>query len=333
MILVVFGHVLLYGYGTIPVASFQNLFVLFRMPLFFFVSGFLFYKRYEKNPHPCHTMNMTFLLGKMRVQLVPTAFFLLLNVWLFDASLYETVVTSNKGGYWFTITLFEFFLSYILVQSIMGLRIGRYFVWILGVIYILIGMEPFCDIIGRMGLDFDMLSCIKLRYFVFFCFGTLFREHFSRIEKVFNSSLWMSVSVVTTFLVCFYLYKFGVNRGVERAVLGGIAGLGGILVVFCFFYRYQKTFEQNTRLGGFLQYVGKRTLDVYLLHYFFIPRNLGFMNDWFNLYPNPSMEFIVSVVLALVTIVLCLVTSNVIRLSPFLAHWLFGVKYEVHEKK
>ena len=42
--------------------------------------------------------------------------------------------------------------------------------------------------------------------------------------------------------------------------------------------------------------------------------------------PMPALEFVFSLIIALIVIAFCLLISNVIRLSPTLAHWLFGVK-------
>lgn len=49
MILVVFAHIINYGYHITDAKAetmdtFNNLFIRFRMPLFFFISGFVLYK-------------------------------------------------------------------------------------------------------------------------------------------------------------------------------------------------------------------------------------------------------------------------------------------------
>ena len=40
----------------------------------------------------------------------------------------------------------------------------------------------------------------------------------------------------------------------------------------------------------------------------------------------PILEFAASAIIAILIIAACLLVSNIIRLSPFLAHWLFGAK-------
>ncbi|MBR4828594.1 MAG: hypothetical protein IKZ92_02175 [Muribaculaceae bacterium] len=76
--------------------------------------------------------------------------------------------------------------------------------------------------------------------------------------------------------------------------------------------------------------MGRRTLDIYLIHYFFLPLNLTFVTV-FKDHPMPIIEAFVSSLIAIIIIAACLLVSNIIRLSPFLAHWLFGAKRELQK--
>ena len=74
MLLVVLGHVVVAP--TLPIVkpdtfSMTYLFLLFRMPLFFTISGYFAYKLYDWNWNEYGSA----LLKKARVQLIPTAFF------------------------------------------------------------------------------------------------------------------------------------------------------------------------------------------------------------------------------------------------------------------
>jgi fucose 4-O-acetylase-like acetyltransferase len=87
--------------------------ILFRMPLFFFVSGFLAYKASQV----WNLRNLgTLVLKKLRVQLIPTAVFFLLAIALlyknFWPSVEEELMSPLKGGYWFTVALLWMFLIY-----------------------------------------------------------------------------------------------------------------------------------------------------------------------------------------------------------------------------
>lgn len=108
-----------------------------------------------------------------------------------------------------------------------------------------------------------------------------------------------------------------------------ISGACGSIIVFTFFRMYKDSFTRNTQMGSWLQCIGKRTLDVYLLHYFFLPRNLEIIGQFFKTNSNPSIEFLVSLLIAIWVVFLCIVISKVIRLSGFLERYLFGVKPKI----
>lgn len=75
-----------------------------------------------------------------------------------------------------------------------------------------------------------------------------------------------------------------------------------------------------------MQYVGKRTLDIYMIHYFLLPFRLDMMGQWFTNNPNPAIEFFITTAIAAMVIALSMVIGNIIRLSPTLSHYLLGGK-------
>ena len=114
MLLVVTNHVYDMSFETNPKYSmFMSLCLLFRMPLFFFISGFLAYKP-TFAWQPGETVA---LVGKkFRVQVVPTLVFMTAFIALSTKpfwSFMETAWTNSlKAGYWFTLVLLEMFLIY-----------------------------------------------------------------------------------------------------------------------------------------------------------------------------------------------------------------------------
>ena len=114
MILVVSNHVALKSFGMqIRWSAALQFFLLFRMPLFFFISGFLAYKASRVwNAKTLRELS----LKKMRVQLIPTIVFFLLFLAIipttpFEASLAEALASSMKAGYWFTLVLLYMLLT------------------------------------------------------------------------------------------------------------------------------------------------------------------------------------------------------------------------------
>lgn len=77
-------------------------------------------------------------------------------------------------------------------------------------------------------------------------------------------------------------------------------------------------------MGSMLQYIGRRTLDIYLLHFFFLP-NLPAVGLFFKANRhNFVMDTSLSVLIAILVIIFCIIASNILRISPFFRKYLFG---------
>ena len=109
MILVVYSHICHFCLGD-SLLGFNATFFLFRLPCFFFISGWLF-------EPVCHHPFRQMVRKKFMVQIVPTFIFLLL---LAPPPEFFHQLGALKGGYWFTFVLFEFFILYMVI-----IRLGR----------------------------------------------------------------------------------------------------------------------------------------------------------------------------------------------------------------
>ena len=99
-----------------------------------------------------------------------------------------------------------------------------------------------------------------------------------------------------------------------------------MLIVLMFFRHYQSHFTHDKVIGRGLQYIGTRTLDIYLLHFILLPK-LPQIGEWLNANrPNFVVDIVLAVTVALVVIAFCLLISNVLRVSPVLKEYLFGRK-------
>ena len=312
MILVVYSHVCGFCLGDTRM-GFNDVFFLFRLPCFFLISGWLFLPS-ENQPFWQVTRH------KLMVQIVPTVIFLLL---LAPPPLFFSRLGATKGGYWFTFALFEFFMLYLL-----SARLGRRWSAILAV---MISVAAFCydacyhrllpasgptrwvtDILG-------LLSFTTWRYYLFFYIGTLVRRHFHSFQQWTDrpTVIAMAVAGFTAIALLPHTESIALSYIVFAA-----GGLFGFTVVFTLFRKFYPDRPSA------LTFVGRRTLDIYLLHYFFLPRFLSHYGTQLRVYDSRLFELIVGLAVALAVVGICLAVSYVIRLSPFLGHYLFGAKYE-----
>jgi fucose 4-O-acetylase-like acetyltransferase len=369
MILVVYSHVCNFCLGDRNMA-FNDVLFLFRLPCFFFISGWLFqgtWGRVTQGTVPRvnsvadntgtvpHVTVWSIIKHKFMVQIVPTLIFLF---FLSPPPAYFHQFGAFKGGYWFTFALFYFFVIYMLMSWSFRHRQGRRSDIIMLLLTLAISMSAYWYDINyhRLQLSFAMphsqrenfhlsiftfqlvadtlglLSFVVWRYYLFFFLGTLARKYFPQFLKLTSNGKIMAL-IVICFLVISQIPQSDIFlREYFKFSIGGILGMTMIFALFRYLYTSSlSSFSHYTSAiihptSAFLKFVGTRTLDIYLLHYFFLP-------EFLLPHATPLLATIPSILLpliillaALVVVFLCLATSYLLRLSPFLGRYLFGAK-------
>lgn len=323
MLLVVFAHIETFSFdyaSTGKITFLGEMFQLFRMPLFFFVSGFIAYKaQVDWNIRYCKDL----IKKKFRVQFISTAIIGLAYTYLIlNKGPLDFFASSSKYGYWFTIVLLEMFLIYYLVRLVCSKisflnKLHLPLLVIISAVFLLL-----YRIAPQENTIINALSAIPVfKYFHFFIAGMIasrYKEYFFRfLDNCYGMAL-----IVITFIISLYLNN-NYNTPYSFIVIC-LAGYCGLITVFSFFRRYQKSFESTTKIGSILQYIGKRTLDIYLLHYFLLPSGLTSVGSYLATNSNLVIEFLIVIFLASLVVGGCLLISNIIRLSQTLAKYLLG---------
>ncbi len=337
MILVVANHVLGMGFGLEPkVSSSMQFLVIFRMPLFFFVSGFLAYKvGLVWNFKTLRTL----LVKKVRIQTIPTVVFFLFGAAILGKEFLPTVENwlslPFKGGYWFTIVLLYMFIVYYLfcyVESKLKVKS-----WIPITIFFILSMclyetcyQPkyFSWAFGWRKTPNEFMNYSSLNqlflYLPFFLYGNIVRRYWEQAQRLMDSKWFYPVIVGIVIFAALDSLKWHFLRMAWAIVPLTLARFILLTMVFMYFRHYHQYFTKSTVVGKSLQYIGRRTLDIYLIHFLFMP-NLPTIGSFFNQYRhNFVLDTTLSVFLALLVIGFCCITSNILRVSPFLKKYLFG---------
>jgi len=359
MLMVVTNHVYGFGFDTnTKYSMFMSLCLLFRMPLFFFISGFLAYKA----SFSWNARDTTDLIAKkLRVQIVPTVVFMTAEIALTAKVFWDKMGTawasSTKGGYWFTIVLLEMFLIYYLVcwlgkkiggpkelipssesspsseispsgeSSSSGISLTNVFLIILWLIalfaYATLYMPRWFSWYKNEFWQATSLTEVA-RFFQFFLLGNLVHRYWAQVQRLFDSKWFFPLLIAIAFLGASDYLKWH-NLRMHWANLPRTAAMYAlVMIIVAFFRNYSSWFTKETRVGNVLQYIGVRTLDIYLIHYFFLPK-LPDVGVWFKAHPqNFILEGTAAISVALLVIAFSILTSHVLRVSPFLKKWLFG---------
>ena len=348
MLLVVAYHVAQFGFQENEKTSAALPFlVLFRMPLFFFVSGFLAYKANFiwniKNTLP--------LVGKkLHVQIIPAVIFLcIFIVFKTNGTFWEgflrAMKSPTKDGYWFTWVLLQMFLIYYAISIIAHKTLptppvregeekspitGRFrgvfwlIVWILSIVAYETLYLPKVFKYHQEPIYAYTSFVQTIRFMQFFLLGNIVHRYWDKVQKLFDS-VWFFPLVATLAVVCcadifrWHTLKFAWTNLPRTTAMYTL-----LLMVVMFFRHNQEWFRKEKPLGKALQYAGAHTLDIYLLHFLLIP-SLPFIGTWLNAHhPNFLLDILCSIGVAIPIVALCLLISQIAHTSKPLGKFLFG---------
>ena len=337
MILVVYFHLSKKTFDFDQTTLMNQLLLSFRMPLFFFVSGFIGYSaNIVWNWQTWWTMSRK----KIMVQLLPTLFFGLIFTYAHCNLDFLAFVNDNiKLGYWFTIVLLEMFLLIYTMNVVLYNRELSIFRKRIFIALSIMSIMSFCAyfipfILSSLDYFFNLFSFyFFFKNFPYFALGyicSMYKDSFSRILE----HKYFITAIIVTFVLLFsldffYLMPYA-NKDIEsitllHIIIGKIISFLGLLIVYNTFRVYESSFASEKKIGKALQYVGKRTLDIYLLHYFFLPY-FPQIRQILSEGNNSVVEIVIGVGLSLIVICFCLIVSSILRTSPILAKYLFGAK-------
>ena len=194
---------------------------------------------------------------------------------------------------------------------------------LLGVVFYPCSWPPVGQMLPIPSSVLGFFSFQQWHYFIFFVLGVLLKEHFNIVQQWLDGKWLLSFSIVFFILV----NAFSDIIPIHEMILGAPLSITGLVILFSFFRINKDFFSKQHFVGRIFQYAGRRTLEIYLIHLFLIPVNLFSIVTIFRNNPIPIIENVISCLIAILIIAICLLIGNIIRLSPFLAHWLFGAKY------
>lgn len=338
MILVVFGHIEMtcFGFNNPAFTNTGSFIISFHLPLFFWISGFIAYRTNTK--WDLHTF-LTASYKKAITLLIPAFFIGIIYTYTYlNKDFYGFLTHNAKHGYWFTIALFEIFLILYAVNTFLynrdpqihKRRISIALIILSGCLFlakIALKINPTLNEIANI-LSFHH----SFNYFQYFAFGYICSMYKDEFNKALESK-YLAAIIITLFAALFYIKRYYFTNLISDGIdiwrmfdifLEMIIGYLGLLMAYNTFKTYQNSFTSEKKTGRVLQLIGKRTLDIYILHYFFLPNipQVGKMLLGGN---KVILELGIGLTISFLVIGLCLIISSILRTSPFLAKWLFGV--------
>lgn len=321
MLLVVLGHVLL-NMGIGGYDSFlSSLLLTFRMPLFFFVSGYFSYRMlswWNKN-------RITDILKrKIQAQVLCTVLFV---------SVYQYVMwggvdlSDGFGGYWFTIVLFQMYILYLILSVIS--RLIHADVVIPSLIVISAAFVAILVASERDTWIWNFLCWENLtKYMQFFTLGLICSKYKNKFYGFLENNIAVTLMVVG-WVVCMILWynpDFKESYTLAYSFVHDIAvRYFGLMTVIMMFFGSRKFYAGDSKCSRSLRFIGQRTLDIYMIHYFLVP-DLSVLTPWLQSGNTVIFQLAIGLGVSIAVTAACLLVSSILRKSATLEMWLFGVK-------
>lgn len=343
MILVVAYHVALECFNqNVKLSASLPFLVLLRMPLFFFVSGFLACKLDFHWNLPNLSKQ---LWKKTKIQVIPAVVFLGVSIALrskyghaWDDLMHDLSVPT-KGGYWFTWVLLQMFVVYYLASWAAAAFCRRWkvsddgrclpfwlTVWFVSVvIYATTYMPSWFHYYEAPFYNYSSLIQ-TMRFMQFFLLGNIVHRCWPEVQRMMDSKWFFPVTMIVVFFCCTDFLRWHFLRLQWTNLPRTLAMYGLVMLTVTTFRYYADQLTEEHRMGRWLQYIGTRTLDIYLLHFILMP-HIPQVGKWLDANrPNFLVDILLSVGLGLIVIAACILISNVLRISPLFKLYFFGRK-------
>lgn len=304
ILLVVFMHVPQYGFGQSVGGYYMEMATLLAVPLFFFISGLFV---------PLEITPPSIIKIKKRVHsiLLPTIVIGGLYAMLNHVSFMDMLQDKFKAGYWFTITLFEFFVIVDMIRLMVCKNQKLFKVLLIGACFVCYGLSmPTVQRIYGDVVIAHILGVAQWKYFLFFVLG-MFVKH--NAEMIYSDK--GGVAIVIAFLIVYAANAIGDFQlnGLLYNINLLLKEISIVLLAYYVFYTYRSKLSSHTRVGRWLSKIGTCTLEIYLIHYFVLPRNLNLLVDYSDLERNSLIAFLFLLVVTLGVVVVVYAVKVVLQ--------------------
>ena len=254
---------------------------------------------------------------RIKALLIPTIVMCTAYSYYSGKTIEHVLFNDMKGGYWFTFVAFEIYVFYVLVEYILSSvrnnsRITPY-----------ISIMVLFSLLGFIGHIWDECAIYKLfstyqiiKYLPFFYFGLICRQYIS----VFNNLLKQDLLILLCMVLMASLYVLPSRISIC------IQGYLGIYLIFAIFIRFEKLFKTPSQITDFTIIIGRHTMVIYFLHYFFL-KGVAVLSTPFQLIMNQGGWFVnllCSSITVILIILACLLVEKVLTTSSSLHRICFG---------
>ena len=276
----------------------------FQMPLFFMLSGIVISE--PPSLKKCGRKILSFWAPLFTVGMVYS--------YMREIKLSDYVCGSYKSGYWYlwVLGLFYFFISLFHYLQFKGKV--RLLVDALGGAMIMLSVY--------LADRYTMPSCIGIlslnhlyHYWPYFFVGYLFRRY-NVANNIEERRDWMASLALVAGMPLYYFLRMMRRYDDSGQIITLLNWTLGFCFILVFFHLFRNREQSGSIIERGLAEIGKRSLDVYIFHYFFVTTrvmNLKYLGIWFASTGNWLLDAAFCTVLAVLISLLTMGVGYMVR--------------------
>ncbi len=285
----------------------------FHMPLLMFCSG-LFIIKHES----VDGMYLVSSIWKRVQSLVLPSIFAGGILWL----------QRGNFGYWFLWTLFQFVVITLLLDFLCSFipKYGRKFL-----VFLLCCISGLIILFLKHFYYLERLPIIDVahwRFYPYFCLGIICKQY-NLIEKVFSKNWVYTIALIVFGVMTYWITIVGCHIP-KQSITGMLLPISAIIALI---YLFKEGLSGESKIEKWLQYLGTHSLEVYILHLFFLFRMYP-IGDFVLNHANSDgggltiffVQLTTSLITSIIIIYLCYLVMNIISKSSLLSLLLLGRK-------
>lgn len=293
--------------------SIMSIIASVHMPVFIFISGIFSKKNYDYKEY---------WIKKTKQLILPLFFIPILYCLVFSKQFHNLVYNPYHLGYWFTWALFLMYIPFFIVRKISEYIKSKYkdcielilfgisYVIIKGIHIILISQNNF-DTIGLLSLN--SISWL----YPYLILGYLFYSN-DFVKRFFTNEVVICISFILYSLYMATLFNFDEFQLIKNLPIE-------ICGVICFLSIARYIESKRSKVSNFLSYLGKISLPIYFLHYFFVPDITRFIPELSNISSRETLVIVfLGFLITAIVLFFTLITYNIICSNRCLHKLLFG---------
>lgn len=321
--LVVVGHICMGLMQMNNEVILHDIIYSFHMPLFIFVTGFFLPKALNRIERISEAIS--FLRDKAVRLLIPLMFIPTLYFYVTNGS-WDNYIKILVGPHWFTYVLFSLYV-WVLICYLIGRKVVKgggmqILLFLVLSVFILQGISSYAYSVNSYYSNGLLLYKIRSLY-PFLLLGYAIGRYDSFNRVLLNKSLrWI------------YLSSYILMTLVHRFYGGGtwidlIRGASAVLLLYNIIRLWTPSRDSTRRIYEGLSYIGRISLPIYFVHYFFLPKDIWLLPVCKYLsgcggYIRFMLQIIISVGLGGIVLIPTIITVQLSRTNRYLRMLLYG---------